>query len=315
MQTDQLDALVAIVDHGTFEAAARRLRLTPSAVSQRIKALENRVGHIVVRRTVPCQATAAGEVLLRVARQAQLLEADAMAALRQGTSGPTDLPLAVNADSLATWFRPVLSTVAGWQDTALLLHIEDEGHSARLLRSGDVLGAVTADPVAVHGCTIEPLGSMRYLPASTPQLRDRFSTGRSVDWSAMPVVRFNGKDDLQHRLLAEHGVDASPPTHQVPSSEGFLAAVHAGLGWGLVPVDQLGEDLQTGRLVRLSARRHVDVPLHWQVWRLRSERIERVSEAVRVAARAGLRPPVHRRPGAGAGAGRTIGTTQDHRGT
>lgn len=284
MQSDQLRALAAIVDHGTFEAAARQLHVTASAISQRIKALETQVGQVVVRRTVPCRATEAGEVLLRMARQLQVLEADALAELDLESATSSDLPLSVNADSLATWFRSVLETVAGWGDTVLRLSIEDQGHSSRLLRSGDVIGAITSDPVAVHGCSIEPLGALRYLPVAAPELRERFTKARGPDWDRMPVIRFNSKDDLQQRVLSGHHVHATPPTHLVPSSEGFLAAVQAGLGWGMVPTDQLGDDLETGALVRLAHRDHIDVPLYWQVWRLTSPRIDRVTAAIRAAA-------------------------------
>lgn len=295
MNPDQLRALAAIVDHGTFEAAARSLQVTPSAVSQRIRALESLIGQVVVQRTAPCRPTAAGEVLLRAARQIRLLEDDAMAELANASAAGR-LQVAVNADSLATWFPRVLGAVGDWGDTVLQVHIEDQGHSSALLRSGAVIGAITSDPVAVPGCSIEHLGTMRYVPMCTPALRQRFGRGRGIDWATMPMVRFNAKDDLQHRVLAEHAPPADPPVHLIPSSEGFLAAVKAGLGWGAVPVDQLGDELRTGALVRLGPRDHVDVPLHWQVWRLRSPRIERISAAVRAAARSQLRTARPERP-------------------
>jgi LysR family transcriptional regulator (chromosome initiation inhibitor) len=288
MNPDQLRALAAIVDHGTFEAAAAALHITASAVSQRIKALESQLGRIVVRRTVPCRPTGAGEVLLRAARQIQLITDDALAALEDSPTLAT-VPLAVNADSLATWFPSVLRTVADGADTLLHLHIEDQDHSTALLRSGAVIGAITSDPVAVPGCSIERLGSMRYLPMAAPWLRERFSRGRGVDWASMPMVRFNSKDELQHRVLTAHATGATPPIHLVPSSEGFLAAVKAGLGWGAVPLLQLHDELDTGQLVRLSSRDAVDVPLYWQVWRLRSPRIDRITGLIRTqAAAAGI---------------------------
>lgn len=288
VRPEQLAALLAVVDHGTFEAAARQLAVTPSAVSQRIRALESQVGQVVVVRAVPCRPTAAGEVLLRLARGQRLLEREALAELTAGAADRLDVPVAVNADSLATWFPRVLGTVASWSDVVLRLHVEDQDHSAALLRAGAVLAAVTSDGTALQGCRVEPLGVMRYLPVATPALARRWARGRGVDWAAMPVVRFNDKDDLQRRVLRGHGVEADPPTHVVPSSEGFLAAVRAGLGWGAVPEEQLGDDLQTGRLVRLGSRDRVDVPLYWQCWRLRSAHLERLTEAVRAAA-SGLR--------------------------
>ncbi|MEY9212000.1 LysR family transcriptional regulator ArgP [Thermobifida halotolerans] len=283
---EQLAALVAVVDHGTFDAAARHLSVSPSAVSQRIRALESRLGRVVVARSAPCRPTEAGRVLLRLARQQQLLEREALAELHAGEHTAVEVAVAVNADSLATWFARVLDACASWPDVTVRLHVEDQDHSAALLRSGAVLAAVTSDPVAVQGCAVERLGTMRYLPVAAPALARVHGGERGTDWAAMPVVRFNAKDDLQHRLLASRGVTVSPPTHVVPSSEGFVAAVRAGLGWGMVPREQLGDDLATGRLVRLGDAEAVDVPLHWQCWRLRSERLGRVSAAVRAAAAA-----------------------------
>ena len=282
MQTDQLKALLAVVDEGTFEAAARRLHVTPSAVSQRIKALENSLGRVVVRRGLPCEATEAGEVLVRLARQQELLEREARAALDDAAT-TRELPVVVNADSLATWFVGVLREVAGWDGVVLHLHVEDEGHSHELLRAGTVLGAVTSHPTAVQGCSVERVGMMRYLPVATPALRERFSHGRGVDWARMPVLRFNEHDDVQRGVLRRHGVadDAQPPTSRVPASEGFAEAVRAGLGWGALPEAQCRADLESGALVRLGAREHVDVPLHWQSWRLRSPLVDRLTETVR----------------------------------
>ncbi|WP_277451993.1 LysR family transcriptional regulator ArgP [Janibacter sp. DB-40] len=289
MQIDQLRALLAVVDHGTFDAAARTLHITPSAVSQRIKALERDAGRVLVERTTPCRATTAGEALMRAARQMVVLEEDARAAMGEGGDAAVDLPVAVNADSLATWFEPVLGVAAGWDDVRLQLEVEDEEYSADHLRRGSVVGAVTADPTPVAGCRTEPLGAMRYLPVAAPRLAQRFTRGRGIDWASMPVLRFNAKDDLQRSVLRDLGVTTAPPSSQVPSSEGFVAAARAGLGWAMVPEAQLGDDLDTGALVLLRRGAHRDVPLYWQVWTLGTPRMTRLGEAVHDAARQ-LRP-------------------------
>ncbi len=288
MHLDQLRALLAVVDYGTFDAAARSLHVTPSAVSQRIKGLERDTGRVLVERTSPCRATDAGERLVRAARQMVVLEEDVRREIGEG-SATVDLPVAVNADSLATWFEPVLGTAAGWEDTRIQLEVEDEEYSADHLRRGGVVGAVTADPVPVAGCRTEALGAMRYLPVASPALAERFARGRGHDWAAMPVLRFNAKDDLQGSVLRDLGVTSTPPTSQVPSSEGFVAGVRAGLGWAMIPEAQVGDDLDTGRLVLLRSRAHRDVPLHWQVWTLQTPRIARLTAAVHEAARR-LRP-------------------------
>lgn len=291
MNLDRLETLAAVVDAGSFEQAAAALNLTPSAVSQRIKALEASAGQVLVERTVPCRPTQAGAVLVRTARQVAVLSADALAALGSDDGGPSPLAVAVNADSLATWFADVVRAAAAWPDSALQLHVQDESLSKGLLRSGDVVAAVTSDPSPVSGCRVEPLGAMRYLPVAAPELVARHQVDGRVDLVSMPVLRFNRDDDLQHAFLREQlHITSTAPCPQVPSSEGFRDAVRAGVGWGLLPTAQLGDDLQTGRLVRLAGRRHRDVPLFWQAWTIHSPRIDRLADAVRAAARAGLRP-------------------------
>jgi LysR family transcriptional regulator (chromosome initiation inhibitor) len=282
MNFEHLKALTAVVDEGTFEAAADALQITPSAVSQRIKALEASVGQVLVRRRVPCTATDAGMLLLRMARQVQVLEAEASNALGSGRSSRTHLPLAVNADSLATWFVPVLAEAAEWDDTTIDLHVEDQGYSSQLLREGEVMGAVTSDPVPVSGCRVELLGHMRYIPVAAAGLQGRFTTPEGLDWAAMPVLKFNAKDTLQRQLLDAKGIQQPPPTHTVPSSEGFLAAARAGLGWGMIPELQLTGEIADGSLVRLEDS-HEDVALYWQSWTLDSEGLNRLTTTVRQA--------------------------------
>lgn len=286
---DQLAALAAIAEHGTFDAAARHLHVTPSAVSQRIRALESAAGQVLVRRVIPCRVTPAGETLLRLARQTALLYDEAHAALGAMSRSRVDLPVAVNADSLATWFRPVLADVGRWPGVALRLHVEDQAFSSDLLRRGEALGAVTSDPVAVLGCSVERLGMLRYRPAASPDFAERWRRGRGYDWERMPVVVFNDKDGLQHDLLGARGLGVPPVVHRVPTSTDFHEAVRLGLGWGVIPHPQLEPDLASGRLVTLSTRDRLDVELHWQRWRLDSPLLEQLSDAVRARARRHLR--------------------------
>ncbi|MEQ6901795.1 LysR family transcriptional regulator ArgP [Nocardioides sp. YIM 152588] len=285
---DQLETLMAISEEGSFEAAARRLHVTPSAVSQRVRALEAAAGTVLVTRAAPATPTEAGEPLLRLARQLRLIASEAEAAL---ATGPVlDVAIAVNADSLATWFRQVLAAVADRPGTALRLSVEDEGHSHELLRRGEVLAAVTREPRPVQGCSVEPLGVLRYRAAAAPWFLERHRRGPGIDWAGAPLLVFNEKDLLQDEVLAAHGVGRPPVVHRVPSNADFLAAVEAGLGWGMIPHPQLAPAVADGRLVALAGARPVDVPLHWQRWRLTSTALDQVTDDVRRAAAA-----LHRR--------------------
>jgi LysR family transcriptional regulator (chromosome initiation inhibitor) len=141
----------------------------------------------------------------------------------------------------------------------------------------------------VQGCRSEPLGSLRYRPAATPELADRWRRGAGWDWQRMPVVVFNAKDRLQHDVLAGHGVSEPDRVHLVPTSADFLEAVRRGLGWGMLPEPQLTPLLGSGELTTLGARAHREVHLYWQRWRLDSARLATLSDDVRRAAAAHLR--------------------------
>ncbi|MHA6764113.1 LysR family transcriptional regulator ArgP [Streptacidiphilus sp. PAMC 29251] len=286
---DQVRTLLAAVDEGTFDAAARALRVTPSAVSQRIKALEQRTGRVLLLRSKPVELTASGEVVVRFARQLALLERDAGAELGLAETGrPTRLSIAVNADSLATWFLPALAAAAAQLPICFDLHREDQDHTTQLLRQGLVMAAVTSSPHPVQGCTVRRLGQMRYRAMAAPGfVSDRLSHGplREVLGDA-PVVVFDRRDDLQDGFLRRLAPGRAAPTarHYVPASEAYLEAVAAGLGWGMIPDAQAAPHRASGALVDLAPDRPVDVPLYWQQWKLDSPALTVLAEAVARAA-------------------------------
>ncbi|MDN7120998.1 ArgP/LysG family DNA-binding transcriptional regulator [Nocardioides sp. ChNu-153] len=286
----QLAALVAVVDHGTFEAAARALHVTPSAVSQRVRALEAQVGQVVVSRAAPCRATASGEVLVALGRQTDLLAAEASRRLG-GDAAPRTVAVAVNADSLATWFHDVLEAVAGWAGVALEVHVEDQAHSARLLREGRVLAAVTSDGQPVQGCSVRPIGALRYHPVVDADLLARVGGPDAVDWRRLPLVRFNELDTLQHEQLERLGVPPPDVVHRVPTTADMAEAVRRGLGWGMFldgQLDEPGTGARPGRrVVPLPGGETSSVPLFWQRWRVRSEVLDRLTDAVVAAAPGG----------------------------
>jgi LysR family transcriptional regulator, chromosome initiation inhibitor len=279
----QLAALAAVVEHGSFDAAAARLHVTPSAISQRIKALEQRVGQVVVVREKPCVATAAGVPLLRLAAQTALLEAEALAEMGGGDGASPRIALAVNADSMATWFSGVFDAL----DSVLFdIRIEDQDHSARLLREGVVMGAVTTERTPVSGCRVRPLGVMRYVPVASPlyverHLSDGF-TAHAV--ATAPSLAWNRDDALQDMLVRKvFRRDIARREHFVPTAEGFGSAVRTGRGWGMFPETLAAPALAEGSFVRV-ADAHLDVPLFWQCWKLDSPLVDAITGAVRSAA-------------------------------
>lgn len=291
--SQQLRALAAIAAAGSLDGAATALALTPSAVSQRLRALERASGQVLVVRSRPIALTGAGEVLLRLARQVALLEEETareLAGDRAAIAARTPVAVAVNADSLATWFLPAVAPLADALE--LRVHREDEGRTAELLRRGVVMAAVTGDDEPVAGCETTALGAMRYIPVAAPAFAARWFPGAQADaFHEAPVVSFDAADRLQERFLRmQTGERPSPPVHLVPASADYLRAIELGFGWGLVPEPQLAARGRDDGLVTIAGER-LDVPLRWQRWALRTASLTALTDAVVTAARATLHQP------------------------
>lgn len=284
-----LQALSAVVREGSFERAATALRITPSAVSQRVRGLEERLGAVLVVRGAPCLPTDVGRALCAHVDRVHLLEAD-LGIDGAAAGAPTVLKIAVNADSLATWLPPALAGFGRSGDVTLDLTLDDEAHTAERLRSGEVVAAVTADPEPVQGCRTLALGRLVYAACASPDYCARYFPRGVVDERTLaraPKLRFDRRDGLQIRWTREaHGCAPAAPTHWVPSTHGFLDLALAGLAWGLQPVWLAGTHLGAGRLVELPPGLRIDVPLFWTVSRLPSASLHRLTEAVRAAATA-----------------------------
>lgn len=289
---EQLRAFAAVVDTGTFDAAAGRLHVTPSAVSQRIRALERQVGAVVVRRSNPAEPTAAGRVLVRLARQVELVAAEAIAELGgapEGSAAPRVLTIVVPSDSLSSWFAPVLDASATEDGHVLEILRDDENRSEEHLRSGRAMGAITTERHPVQGCSSTPLGSMRYRAMGAPDFVGRWFGPGGGGFAAAPVVNFGRDDPLQNEVLraAVPGQSSGGgPANYVPDPAQFGRAVAAGMGWGMIPDWQAAELGDGLRAIEPEVVREVD--LYWQRWTLDSPALDWLSDAVRYAAVRGL---------------------------
>tara|TARA_Y100001951_G_scaffold102709_1_gene109932 strand:+ start:307 stop:1194 length:888 start_codon:yes stop_codon:yes gene_type:complete len=266
-----LIALAAVIEHAGFERAASNLGLSQSAVSQRIKLLEARLGTAVLVRSAPPQATAAGQRLLNHVQQVRLLERDLQADLPQmaDAAGRTRLRVALNADSLATWWAAAVSAWCERERVLLDLQVEDQDVGLRRMRSGEVAACLCAAEQPVAGARSLLLGQMPYLAVASPAFVQRhFPQGvAAADVARIPAVVFGPDDRLQHRFVQQLGVTGEFDYHLCPSSEGFVRMLEAGVGWGMVPALQVTEELETGRLLQLLPGQTLEVPLYWHYWR------------------------------------------------
>lgn len=281
----QLAALAAVHRRGSFELAAAELHVTPSAVSQRIKALEETAGTLLVRRGQPCQATEPGLRLIRHHDEIALLERTLAQDLPGLAPGPATLRIAVNADSLATWVIPALAATEG---LLFDLVIDDQDVSQDWLRRGEVVAAITSHPGPLQGCETLPLGALRYRATAAPGYFARwFPEGVTPDALLQaPTLTFSDKDRLPDRWFACHvrPQRQALPTHRMASCQAFVDACLAGLGWGMNPEALVRPHLASGALRELLPGTPLDVPLHWQFTRLAAPALGPLTQAIRRAA-------------------------------
>lgn len=292
-----LSAVAVVVREGSFEGAARALNVTPSAISQRVKQLEERVGCVLIVRGQPCTPTEMGRLICRHVEQVGMLEHELHGALprlgpQESNEERVTIRVAVNADSLGTWFIQAMAKFLETDRALLDVAIDDQEHTQEWLRTGDVLAAVTADPQPVQGCESVPIGKLRYCAVASPSfVRKYFADGvTAAALAAAPSLRFNRKDQLQAqwvRSVCRRNVDI--PTHWMASTQAFTDASVAGIGWGMNPQAMVTSHLRDGSLVELVPGRLLSVPLFWQHTRLQMPMLARLTKAVTAASRMALK--------------------------
>lgn len=283
-------AVAAVIREGTFERGALTLGITPSAISQRVRGLEERLGAILVIRGQPCLPTDLARTLCAHYDRVRLMEAELAPDLSNDVlEAPHRIPLkvAVNSDSLATWFPQAIAAFAQTTDVPLDMTLDDETDTADRLRSGEVLAAVTADARPVQGCRTMPLGALRYAACASPDFVKRFfEQGLTAEALATaPCLKFDRRDFLQARWVKQAlGVEFDAPIFTVASTQAFLDLALRGVAWGLQPVALAEPHLKAERLVELRPGSRLDVVLHWTVARLPIAALPLLTKAVRKAA-------------------------------
>lgn len=271
-----LEAFAAIIETGGFDKAANQLNITQSAVSQRLRLLEDNIGQILISRTSPPKPTQTGKNFLKHYLKVHHLESEMIDSL-SGNSGNrfTKIPIGINADSLATWFLPLISEFITSSGILMDYCIDDQDVTHKYLRNGKVMGCISSRDVAIQGCSSDFLGKMRYRPLGTPEfIQKYFNNGFNIKSAQQaPVVIFNRKDDLQFIFLRQsiNLTNERINIHYVPSSESFVEMIASGAGYGMVPDLQSVEYIKNGNLVPIVEDFTTDIPLYWHSWNLKSK--------------------------------------------
>ena len=282
-----LAALDAVIDYGSFDKAAVALSITQSAVSQRLRLLENSAGELLVVRSQPPRATAAGQRLIAHYRQVRLLEAALATRPGQGDT-PAEIAVAVNADSAATWWQEAVTPLMASAQCMINCLIDDQDHTLSMLREGRVIACVTSESTLVAGTSATALGVMRYRCVASAAFAARwFPDGlNAAAVQQAPGLNFDRKDALLTRFITQQtGFTGRYPYHSLSSSDGFVRFIEAGLGYGMLPDQQCQAALATARMVDLTPGNWLDIPLFWHCWDIQTPHTRALSEQVVATAR------------------------------
>ncbi|WP_415905822.1 LysR family transcriptional regulator ArgP [Neptuniibacter sp. QD48_55] len=291
----QLQALAAILEEGNFDKAAEKLNISQSAVSQRLKQLEDSVGQTLIIRNTPIQATTAGQLLLKHYHQVSLLQAELQEQISlEQSDGFTKISIGLNADSLATWFLDAVKPLLNDEKILLDLKLDDQDQTHHFLKTGQVIGCISSNPKPMQGCSCIPLGAMIYRCLASPTYINKyFPDGiKTEGFYNAPVAEFNNKDELQNRYLKDNfkiGLNEYPK-HRIPSTESFFNIIIRGHACGMVPDQQSKEIQASGKVVDMTPGRFIEVPLYWHIWSLKSGLFQRLTQRLRKQAESDLSP-------------------------
>lgn len=281
-----LEALAAVIEQAGFERAAKVLNISQSAVSQRIRQLELKLGQPVLLRTSPPRLTKIGQRLSNHLQQVKQLEQEIV--LQDNDDEQLNIRLAVNADSIDTWLAPALAACEASDRMNFELVIEDQRVGLQRMKNGEVMACICEIPQPVNGSLAQKLGILRYRALASPDFVLRYqgiagagSVKNTHQWlQQAPCLLFNNDDQLQHQFLTRLQLSAPNRFQRIASSGGFVAMARAGLGFGMIPEIQVQDYLTAGELVDVAPGYVIDVPLYWHYWQTESGAMAQLRYAV-----------------------------------
>lgn len=283
-----LEALLAVEREGSFEGAARALGITSSAVSQRIKLLEARIGTVVINRQPPIKPTEIGVQLCRHAELVSILE-EKIITSNSCTTALKDhrrpvIKIVVNDDSLSSWFMGVLQKEAENNASYMFeISIADQDYSIDEIRLGSILAAISIKKEPVQGFSSRYLGMHVYRATASKKFVDKyFPDGVTMEaLQRAPALRYSAQDDLQQQWVMKHfKKPLIHDTHIIPSSPGFVSACLRGVAWGMNPSQMVDKHIEAGELVELIPGAELHKPLYWHCSRMVADPLKQFSQHV-----------------------------------
>jgi DNA-binding transcriptional LysR family regulator len=257
MEIRQLRAFVAIAESGTFTAGALRVHVTQAAISMQIRQLENEIGaKVFVRAPRHVILTEAGEQLLRRARHilrehdAALDEIAELAGAERGRLRIGSASAMVLTDRLPAILKELRA-----QHPAAEIGVTS-GTSEVLvdqILAGDVDIAFVSLPVDVRGIKTERLSEDQLVAIASP--RHKLAKQRTISAYTLAGERLilGERGGNTRRLIDQFFAQAGVTLHvamELSRQQAIRRMVEADMGVGIVPLQSVIDDVESGNLVR-----------------------------------------------------------------
>lgn len=251
---EALSLLEAVAQAGSFAAAARELNLVPSAVTYRIRQIEDALDVLLFDRSSrQARLTEAGTELLREGgRLLQEIDAVANRVRRVATGWESELTIAVDTVvSLST----VMELTQAFFDLAptTRLRMRDESLSGTLeaLSSGqaDLALGLALETGSTAGIQSNLLGDVNFVFAVAPHHPLAAAKGTLKDEVVFRHRAVAVADSVQRGQPITRGLLAGQDVFTVPTMRAKLDAQLRGLGVGFLPEPMARPFIETGRLV------------------------------------------------------------------
>ncbi|WP_277656743.1 LysR family transcriptional regulator ArgP [Seleniivibrio woodruffii] len=280
-----LEAFCAVVECGGFEKAAEKLFITQSAVSQRVRLLEDAAKSVLLVRSNPPVPTDTGRAFIAHFNKVRMLESELEKTLSHDEDcGYTSISVGLNADTLATWFFDAIEETVKRENILLKLRVDDQEVTHGMLKNGDVSGCISTRSTPMQGCSVHYLGKTTYRMYVSPHKKDEwFPEGFTIEaLKSVPVIIYNERDTLHTQMFrnALGTEEVQYPSLFIPSVEKYLDAVMRGMGIGMMPDPQCWPFLQKGIIADAAAPFTVEAHLYWHRWNIHSKPLDALTKSL-----------------------------------
>lgn len=276
-----LEALYAIQEVQSFEGAAKKLHITQSAISQRIKALETYYGEPVLTRTFPYHPTELGKRLIGHFKRISLLEEELNKEIKR-SDAMQRIAIAINRDSLETWFIEWIKKSDLLGSILIEVIADDQERTIDYLKNGLVSAALSTSEREILGGKVQFVGNMEYVLTATPEFVENYLTKGPKSLLTAPALKFDLNDQLHEKYLEKffnlNGKEIN--YHVVPSVHGFKQMALSGFAYGLIPRIDIEKELKSNKLVEIYSNKVWKVPLYWHYWTIESKAYQKFNQEI-----------------------------------